>query len=524
MSTPNASDSVPAPRGWLGFPSTFWWANWMELVERFAYYGLRTVLPIYMVLAYEHGGPQFSHEQKGTIFMAWALVQSFVPIFTGGFADRYGYKLNIGISTAIKILGYLLMGWAIDLAARFADPEPALAALPGAAGGSLTYPIFFAGAMLLAAGTAIFKPGLQGIIGVTMPKNQQSFGWGIFYQCVNIGGFIGPLFAAVLTGLEWKWVFGMCTIGIALNFIPLFLFAEPARNKGEGFEQANALTVLRDSVRGLFQPRVFFFTLLFAGFWLMFYQLFDILPNFIDDWVDSTGLTGALKSVLPAAWVPTVNGENLNQAWIINFNALLISLFAFAMGWVTGRLKSLPAMIVGIGISVAAIYLLGVSMSGWMTLFAIGIFSLGEMTASPTKLRYMASIAPPGKKGLFLGYANATVGIGWAIGSKVAGNWYESEGDKVNLAKRHLTEQLGADTGFVDGLQKTEVLPALQQQLGLSADATRQLLWDTYEPYAMWGRFALIGMGSMIGLIVFDQVCRRVDAARGVDIGNETDG
>jgi len=107
------------------FPKTFWWANWIEVVERFSYYGLRTVLPIYMVLAYENGGPQLSHEQKGLIFAVWAMVQSFVPIFTGGFADRYGYKLNIAISTVIKIMGYLVMGWAIEIAA-----VPMAAALP----------------------------------------------------------------------------------------------------------------------------------------------------------------------------------------------------------------------------------------------------------------------------------------------------------------------------------------------------------------------------------------------------------
>ena len=341
---------------------------------------------------------------------------------------------------------------------------------------------------------------------------------------MNIGGFIGPLFAAILTDLSWKWVFGMCTIGIALNFIPLFLFAEPARKEGEGFHGQGLFRVFYQSIFGMLQPRVFFFTVLFAGFWMMFYQLFDILPNFIDDWVDSTGVTAALKTVLPDNWVPTVNGENLNQAWIVNFNALLISLFAFAMGWVTGRLKSLPAMILGIGVSVVAIYMLGMSMDGWLILLAIGVFSMGEMTASPTKLRYMASIAPPGKKGLFLGYANATVGIGWAIGSKVAGHWYENEGDKVNLARRHLVDALGASDADVAALQKTDVLPGLQERLGLDAAATRQLLWDTYEPYAMWGRFALIGLGSMLGLIVFDQVCRRYDAARGLQIGNETDG
>ena len=42
---------------------TYWVANAMEMLERLAYYGLRTELPIYMVLAVEEGGPQFDHIQ-----------------------------------------------------------------------------------------------------------------------------------------------------------------------------------------------------------------------------------------------------------------------------------------------------------------------------------------------------------------------------------------------------------------------------------------------------------------------------
>ena len=37
--------------------------------------------------------------RKGEIFALWAIVQSFVPILSGGFADRYGYKINIAAAT-----------------------------------------------------------------------------------------------------------------------------------------------------------------------------------------------------------------------------------------------------------------------------------------------------------------------------------------------------------------------------------------------------------------------------------------
>ena len=201
-------------------------------------------------------------------------------------------------------------------------------------------------------------------------------------------------------------------------------------------------------MRGLLEPRLFFFTISFAGFWLMFYQLFDILPNFIDDWVDSRSAASMLSGLIGERAVPTVNGGNLPQEWMINFNALLISLLAFAVAYFTGKMRSsdgdhLRASL----LSAVAIYGLGMSMNGWWILAAIGLFSLGEMMASPTKMRYLAGIAPPGKEGQYMGYVNFTVGIGWSIGSILAGHLYEQGGDKVVLARRYLVEQKGSGAG-----------------------------------------------------------------------------
>lgn len=487
------------------FGGIYWTANWMELVERFAYYGVRTVLPVFMVLAISDGGPELTHVQKGTIYSIWALVQSFVPIFTGGFADRYGFKINIAISTVLKIIGYLLMGYCIHLAVSVAGTPLAEAR---AAGTDLTYEIFFAGAMLLALGTAIFKPGLQGLIAHQMPKESSSLGWALFYQMVNIGGFIGPLVAGYLRVLSWENVFLACSIGIALNFVPLFLFQEPARHEGPGATRPGFVSVLVDAVKGLLEPRLFFFTIAFAGFWLMFYQLFDILPNFIDDWVDSRAARDALVSITWEGAVPSVNGGNLTQEWMINFNALLISFFAFLVGFLTGRIRSLTAIVVGIGISAVAIYALGMSMSGWWILGAIALFSLGEMMASPTKMRYLASIAPPGKEGQYMGYVNMTVGIGWSIGSIVAGEMYQEGGDKIVLASRYLREHAGVSSETVAALGRGEVMEFFERTVGVDAWGARDLLFRTYEPYAMWLVFMLIGVGSMLLLVVYDRVTR----------------
>jgi MFS family permease len=142
----------------------------------------------------------------------------------------------------------------------------------------------------------------------------------------------------------------------------------------------------------------------------------------------------------------------------------------------------------------------------------IAIYSIGEMTAAPSNFRYLSRIAPEGKKGLYMGYSNFTVGIGWSIGSIMAGHLYHNNGDKVELARRHLVEKLGADATEVTALPKSEVLPMLQDRLGMDEFATRQMLWDTYDPYSMWYVFGMIGVGSMVALIVYNRLIAAANA------------
>ncbi len=510
MAAPQDSTELsvePFRKQFASLGRVYWIANWMELIERFAYYGARVVLPVFIVAAFQEGGPELDQIQKGRIYGVWAVVQSFIPILSGGFADRYGYKINIAVSTILKIIGYLIMGYTVLLSEMLCG-MPLSEARP--LGADNAYGIFFTGAMFLALGTAIFKPGVQGLIAAEMPKNAASLGWGLFYQMVNVGGFLGPLMAGYLRVLDWEYVFLACSAGIALNFIPLMFFKEPARPESVKTEGPGVL--LYRAVKGLLEPRLFFFTISFAGFWLMFFQLFDILPNFIDDWVDSRMAAQFLSNIFGSGLVPTVNGGNLTQEWMINANALLISLLAFAVGYLTGKMRSLTAIIAGIAVSAVGIYALGMSMSGWWILGAICLFSLGEMMASPTKMRYLAGIAPPGREGLYMGYVNFTVGIGWSIGSIIAGNLYQENGDKTVLARRYLIEEQNVPAAEVNALSKFDVLPFFEKTVGVDAWETRQILWEAYEPWSMWLIFTVIGVASMLAIMIYNRVVTTADA------------
>ncbi len=85
--------------GSLGY--VFWVCGGMEMIERLAFYGVRQVSSLYATDAVSNGGLGLVGSQIGMIFAVWALVQSFVPVLTGGIADRVGYKETIFASTII---------------------------------------------------------------------------------------------------------------------------------------------------------------------------------------------------------------------------------------------------------------------------------------------------------------------------------------------------------------------------------------------------------------------------------------
>jgi proton-dependent oligopeptide transporter, POT family len=172
----------------------FWIVGGMEMIERLAYYGVKAVATLYARDPVSKGGLGTDLATFGYINATWAFTQSIVPVFTGGLSDRYGYKETIFASTVVKIMGYLTMAF-----------------FP-------TFYGFFAGAILLATGTAIFKPGIQGTLVKSTSRKNSSMAWGIFYQTVNIGGFLGPLVAGYMRKLAWQNVFFACAAIICLNF------------------------------------------------------------------------------------------------------------------------------------------------------------------------------------------------------------------------------------------------------------------------------------------------------------------
>ncbi len=194
------------------YPRTFWTANSMEIMERWAWYGLFGVLALYLTNSTDEGALGFTQTQKGTMMGVVTSLLYLLPLITGAIADKFGYKKILLISYAVLASGYFMMG-------EFT-----------------TYGAVFFTFIWVALGAALFKPVISATIAKTTDEETSSIGFGIFYMMVNLGGFIGPFCAKLLRtndNLGWDWVFWMAAVAISVNFILLLVFyKDPSLEKG----------------------------------------------------------------------------------------------------------------------------------------------------------------------------------------------------------------------------------------------------------------------------------------------------
>ena len=534
---PNAiTDAVPATqteeekkKNWL---APFFELNFIEMMERLAYNSVRVVAPIYIMQADNVGGLHLTAAAKGTLYAWWAVVQCFLPIITGGFADRYGYKKMMVISVATMSIGYLLMAFLRDL--------PSLDALAGTLafdGVNGNYIGFLIGITVFATGSALFKPGIQGALSHTLPKEKSSLGWGVFYWVVNIGALIGHYIPVVFLSenfmsdalgvansvARWRLVFIISAAMILVNFLPLLFFKDTPSGASKTLGIGR---VLVNAIKDIFQPRLLTWILIMSGFWLMMFQLWDLQPNFLEDWVSSANVAATANAILPESiskyFVETLPDGTLRipQAVLISANATFIILGVVGVSWITRKMRTLDAMIFGMAMATIGVVVAGYTQNAWFFLLGVLFFSLGEMFTGPKKSQYLSEIAPADKKGVYLAYINIPVGVGIFAGAKLAGLIYGNVGEKATLALRYIAEQKGIEwRPFFDnvsdlektlGITRNEAMPALEKMLNLSSQEATTLLWDTYSPnLTVWLPFAAIGVVSAIALVIFSQMAKK---------------
>jgi len=469
----------------------FWICGGMEMVERLAYYGVRQVSSLYATDAASNGGLGLPGSDVGIIFLFWALMQSFVPVLTGGISDRVGYKETIFASTVFKILGYLLMAW-----------------FPSFWG-------FMSGAMVLAFGTGIFKPGIQATIVKSTNRQNSSMAWGVFYQTVNIGGFIGPLVAAQLRQLEWSHVFYACAAIISINFLLLLTYKEQDKEERLAHRakvksgEIQEVSLWRDSLSELLRPIMVWYILLFSGFWFMLMAFWDVGPLFFRDWVDTSimvrhifGEDGTSNPVWIFLLGMTQDGQRIQPEGLINLNAMLIMFFCFIVAGWSGLMKATNSMALGTFLAAATLLLFGGFNYVWIMVFAIVCFSIGEMLSSPKSSEYLGNIAPAQKKAMYLGFSQLPLGIGWSLEGFFGQYLYGRFGAKDTISRDSLLDS-GLTQSEVDAVPIGEAFQKLVEVTGQTAEALTAQLYAANNVGKAWFIMAAVGLVSAAGMYVY---------------------
>ncbi|MFI4969736.1 MAG: peptide MFS transporter, partial [Lysobacterales bacterium] len=165
----------------LGHPKPLWMLFMTEFWERFAFYGIRWALVLYIVAQF-HGGDPSGESPANRTYGAYLALVYAAAIFGGYIADRVlGYQRSILLGAVIMSAGLFMI------------------AIPDAR-------IFEFGLATIIVGNGLFKPNISTMVGKLygVADIRRDAGFTIFYMGINLGGFIAP----ILTGILAERIFG----------------------------------------------------------------------------------------------------------------------------------------------------------------------------------------------------------------------------------------------------------------------------------------------------------------------------
>src|SRR3972149_96919 len=163
---------------------------------------MRAILVLYMVTPPVHGGLGFDTKHAASIYGTYTM-SVYLTTLPGGFiADRWlGARLSVLLGGIIIACGHFSMVFS-------------------------SLPFFYAGLILIAAGTGLLKPNISTMVGSLYAANdpRRDSGFSLFYMGINIGAMLAPLvcgYLAQASGFKnflasmnydphssWHWGFG----------------------------------------------------------------------------------------------------------------------------------------------------------------------------------------------------------------------------------------------------------------------------------------------------------------------------
>lgn len=378
------------------FPKNFWTVIVMEFFERGSYYGVMSVLSVYLILDTNQGGLGFSKESVGVIKSVITPLLYFLPILSGAIADQFGYRKTLMFAFVVMSLGYFCTSI------------------------STSYFAVFLSLLLMVTGAGTFKPIISGTIARTTDQSNSALGFGIYYWSINLGAFLFPLFLIpFLKGIGWSYIFIMASAFTgSLLLLNIFIYKEPQRSS----TPKTIVEVFKGMVMVLKDYRFLLMILIYSGFWILYFQMFDTVLWYLKEYMDMTPVNNVVNSFLSLfvdnpKWAFDAEHVTVISAGTIIALQLVISN-------IVKNKKAMPTIITGIAFGTLGMGILAISTHAWVFMIGLIVFSIGEMTAHPKFISYVGLIAPEDKKALYLGYSFLYGVIGSGIGGVLGAYTY----------------------------------------------------------------------------------------------------
>lgn len=370
------------------FPKNFWTVIVMEFFERGSYYGVMSVLSVYLILDIHKGGLGFSKESVGVIKSVITPLLYFLPILSGAIADQFGYRKTLMFAFVVMSLGYFCTSI------------------------STSYTAVFLSLLLMVIGAGTFKPIISGTIARTTDHNNSALGFGIYYWSINLGAFLFPLFLIpFLKGIGWSYIFIMAsTFTGSLLLLNIFMFKEPQKST----VPKSILEVFKGMILVLKDYRFFLMILIYSGFWIMYFQMFDTVLWYLTEHMDMTPVNDAVNSFLSLFTASPKWAFEAEHVTVISGGSIIA--LQLIISNIVKNKKAMPTIITGVLFGTIGMGILAISTHAWVFIAGLVVFSIGEMTAHPKFISYVGLIAPEDKKALYLGYSFLYGVIGSGIG------------------------------------------------------------------------------------------------------------
>ena len=456
------SSSISRGGGWWGYPKAAWLVIGVEASERFSFYGVLSLLVLFLTGSTAHGGFGWTAADALTLLGAYSGAMYAFPALGGYVADRVlGRRRAVGLGLGFTLLGQILLLSPVFLPALCAAlhkaplleslrtlgaplgylrPPPAVAAAIEHAGATLdaahgvswlrdAYALgaagFYAAMFFLVLGNALMKASLVVLCGDTFPPDdvRRESAYAYYYLGIALGavtagivvGGVAELFGwycGFMTGLAGILIACSAYAVLARRWLPIDVRADsPVRQAS--IPQPGTLIPPQEDSRPMQRIGLLgILALLLCIFSTGWFQLFGTWSLFIGTFVKRSWGT----FVIPVPWFGSLDAAAaivfaplLAEIWVrlaVRETAIDIVqkyVFAFAMAALAHLLMFLCAR----GATASA------PGSVWLPTVAVILLAVGELVAWTSTYAVVSRAAPIGLASMTMGlWYMLTLGLG----------------------------------------------------------------------------------------------------------------